>query len=205
MRKFVQVIVVDCEWKPGYYAAFHSTANNYYLDVYLKKARTLMSALTSKTRWVEQGYQIPWVDLISPWYQTHSGAEILLWTNDFPWTTNDFPRVDRINMGIRFVTFPMKWVYATIRVPKMTPAQMTLRYLKWGCRFFDYASDVRCKMLKPWDGNTVWPLVYPPQGILINEVRDWVVSRAVEVGYEDRIPFIMKVIDYFVDERWQCS
>ena len=198
MSNHVTVILLECWWLPGSYAAFQSTPDNYTLDVYLKRARTIAKALTTTTRWAKQSYQMPWVDLIRSWYQTHSGAEIVLWTNDNP-------RERGIKMAMRFLNVPMKWIYATIQVPGMTPAKMQLIYLEWGCRFFEYASDTRSAMYRTWDQNSVWPFVYPPSGTPISEVREWVVNRARDEGYEDRLPFIMKVIDYFVDHRWQLD
>ena len=150
MYNFVGLVMLECWWLPGYYVAVQSTTNHYYLDVFLKKAATIAKALSSKTRWVQQNYQIPWVDLISPWFLEHRGAEIVLWSNDFPGETG-------VTLGYRFLGYPSKWIYANVVVPHMTPSEMQLSYLQWGHRFMDYATNI-CWEID--ETTSVWPHVY---------------------------------------------
>ena len=196
MYNFVLVLMLDCWWKEGYYAAFQSTSDHYILDVYLNAARSLHQAMSTKRRWVKQSYQMPWVELIRRWFLLHRGAEICLWTNNFPHGRG-------VTIGYRFLAEPLTWIYARIRIPGVSRTKIQLTYLKWGSRFEDYATDIWHETGRSEHGkNDVWPFVYPPKGKSIEEVRTWVREQAEQRGFRHRLPFIEKVLVYYVAVRW---
>ena len=138
MNAFVQVLLMACEWKDKYYVAFQSTGTQFYLDVYMKKAVTLMSAMSTATKWIKQPYQMPWTQVLYyVWYDT-CGAEIILWTNDLG-------REVGLKLGYRYLENPTKWHYANVLVPSMSKLEMQMSYLQWGHAFENYAWNYYCE------------------------------------------------------------
>ena len=192
MNAFVHVLMLACVWKRGYYVAFQSTAGQFYMDVYLKKAVDLISAMSTESGWVQQTYQMPWTMVLEQVLCRSHGSEIILWTNDFPGETG-------LTVGYRYLELPTKWYYAKVVVPCLSKWQMQLSYLNWGYKLDNYAWNFYAETDPR---STGMPFFYKPKSASIEDVTQWAVDHATLHGYEYMVPWIRMAIAYYRDHRW---
>lgn len=192
MNAFVQVVLMACMWQEGYYGAFQSTGTQFQMDVYVKKAKTLTSAMFSSGKWMKQDYQMPWTEVpYYLWWDT-CGAELCLWTNDFK-------KEKGLTVGYRYLEAPCEWFYAHVVLPSMSKWQMQMSLLECGHKFSDY-------VLSAWSftdmGASAMPYFYKPRTATDNEVLQWAIDHAQSNGYESLVPFIRKLLRYYAKHRW---
>ena len=191
MDAFVQVLLMACTWKEGHYVAWQSTETQYYMDVYVKRAVDLVSAMNTGPTWVKQSYRMPWTQVLYYVLFGTCGAEIILWTNDFPDETG-------LTLGIRYMHNPAKWHYANVQIPSMNALEMQSSYLRWGHTFETYASNHYS--VTDFHSNEL-PYFYKPKTASIDDLVEWAVDDAITGGYGVLVPWILSVIAYYHNRR----
>ncbi len=193
MDAFVHVLILACSWQEGFYMALQSTANQFDLEVYTKKAKNLKKAITDKTnKWTKQAYTMPWTRaLYWLWWDT-TGFEICLYSNDFKGETG-------ITMAYRFLENEKIWIYAKATIPEMDKWTMQTSFLEWGTRLRAYA-----KNKKRWKDHSAdhLPYFYRPKHTTTEEVRRRAELHAITHGYAHLRHFIHHVISIYDVTRW---
>ncbi len=125
---FVHVLMLACAWQESFYVALQSTANQFAMEVHIKKAKNLKKAMTDKTtKWAKQAYTMPWTEVLYWLGWDTAGFEICLFYNDFHGET-------RITVAYPFLENETNWIYANTVVPHTDKWSMQRSFLTWGTR-----------------------------------------------------------------------
>ena len=173
--------------------ALQSTANQFAMEVHIKKAKNLKKAMTDKTtKWAKQAYTMPWTEVLYWLGWDTAGFEICLFYNDFHGET-------RITVAYPFLKNETNWIYANTVVPHMDKWSMQTSFLTWGTRLQTYAQNKT--RWNDWSAGHL-PYFYRPK----NKVTEDVLSRAADHArnhdYAYLIPFIRHVISTYDDTCW---
>ena len=77
-------IVMACYWLANHYVAYQSMANQFYLSIHVKRARTLKDAIFGPGKWRKLRRTMPWTRIMSFLYWDSQGMEIQLFPNSYP-------------------------------------------------------------------------------------------------------------------------
>ena len=132
MDFYLHVIMMACFWKPGFYAAFKSQANQTEMHVYVKKARNRRKAMTDKSeKWIKQDYTMLWTEVVYWLFWDATGIELCLFSNDFK-------NEKGITIAYRYLDDETTWIQAVVEIPKKDTWTMRSEFLQWADNMHAY-------------------------------------------------------------------
>ena len=112
----VHLLLFACAWKAGYYVACQSTANQFTMEVYIKKSRNINQAMGKSGKWRKLAYQIPWTLVMYYLFYDPKGVEIILMQNNYQ--DKDGVEEKGLTCAYRFFSNFRLWHYAQVDVPE---------------------------------------------------------------------------------------